>query len=129
VYSSDLRLFVAKTGAYFYPDALVTCGSGRTASDQEDTIANPQVLIEVTSKSSQTYGRGAKFHHCRTIPALRDYLIIDQFRILVEHYSRQPDDAWLFREYASPESVITLPSIGAELNISGIYRDVEFSST
>ena len=29
VYSSDLRLFVEKTGAYFYPDALVTCISGQ----------------------------------------------------------------------------------------------------
>jgi Uma2 family endonuclease len=128
VYSSDLRLFVEKTSAYFYPDVLATCSAGHAANDLEDTITDPQVLIEVTSKSSEAYDRGAKFHHYRNIPSLGDYLIIDQFRILVEHYSRQPDGAWLFREYASPELVIALPSIGAELNISGIYRDIEFTS-
>jgi len=127
--SSNLRLFVEKTGAYFYPDVLVTCGPERAGNDLQDTITNPQVLIEVTSKSSETYDRGAKFHQYRTIPSLSDYLIIDQFRMLVEHYCRQPDGAWLFREYASPDFVIALPSIGAELNISGIYRDIKFSST
>jgi hypothetical protein len=36
--------------------------------------------------------------------------------------------ARLFREYASPELVIALPSIGAERNTSCICRDIEFSS-
>jgi hypothetical protein len=41
------------------------------ASDLEDTIIDPQVLIEVTSKSSETYDQGTKFHHYRTVPSLR----------------------------------------------------------
>ena len=129
VFTSDLRLFVPNGGNYFYPDVVVTCESMRIEGGRGDIFTNPILLIEIISRSSESYDRGVKFRQYRSISSLRDYLIIDQFRILVEHYSRQPDGAWLFREYASSEFVIALPSIGAELNISGIYRDIEFSST
>lgn len=126
VFSSDLRLHVEKTNAFFYPDLLVACGAAR-ADDLKDIIDTPRVLIEVASKSSANYDRGVKFSHYRTIPSLNDYLIVDQFQLLVEHYSRQPDNAWRFREYNSMTDAIELPSIGARLNLADVYRRVEFT--
>jgi hypothetical protein len=46
VYSSDLRLRVAPTGLYTYPDVMVVCGELEFADDQKDTLLNPTVIVE-----------------------------------------------------------------------------------
>lgn len=53
VYSSDLRLNVAATGLYTYPDVTVVCGAPQFSDDQKDTLApadsphqrHPQSLV------------------------------------------------------------------------------------
>ena len=86
---------------------------------------NPVVLIEVLSKSTQDYDRGEKFASYRNIPTLREYLTVNQYKIHVEHWSRQSDEQWLSKEFHDLNATIRLASIGIELSVAEIYRKVE----
>ncbi len=67
VYNSDMRVKVSVTGLYTYPDLTVVCGKPRFDDDQEDTLLNPTVIVEVLSKSTEAYDRGEKFAMYRAL--------------------------------------------------------------
>jgi Uma2 family endonuclease len=43
-------------------------------------------MAEVLSKSTQDYDHGETFSAYRTVESFREYLLIDQYSIHVEHY-------------------------------------------
>lgn len=53
VYESNMRLQVAATGLYTYPDAMVVCGETQLVENRTDTLLNPIVIIEVLSPSTE----------------------------------------------------------------------------
>ena len=93
--SADLRVKVDDTGLYTYPDVLVVCGKPEL-EQPGDTLLNPQVVIEVLSESTEAYDRGRKFEQYRAVASIKDYLLVAQDKVLVEHYSRQPDGRWIY---------------------------------
>jgi Uma2 family endonuclease len=67
VYSSDMRIKITQTGLYTYPDVTVVCGKAQFEDEHEDTLLNPTVIVEVLSPSTESYDRGKKFQHYRTL--------------------------------------------------------------
>src|SRR6185436_11448086 len=57
VSASDLRLRVSPTGLYTYPDVIVVCGEPQFADNQNDTLLNPTLIVEVLSDSTRDYDR------------------------------------------------------------------------
>lgn len=129
VYPSDMRVKITPTGLYTYPDVVIVCGRPQFDDDERDTLLNPTVLVEVSSPSTEDYDRGDKFEHYRTLPALVDYLLIAQERLHVEHYQRQPDGAWLLREYRALDQVVELAAIGCQLTLADVYEKVQIEAT
>ena len=126
VFFLDVKVHVPATGLYTYPDIVVTCGPIAALDKHQDTLTNPLVIVEVLSPSTRNYDRGEKFQHYRSIPSFREYLVLAQDEIRVEHHVRQPDGAWIFREHTALTDVVHLASIDCNLNISTLYADVEF---
>jgi Uma2 family endonuclease len=124
VHSADLRLGVQAGALYTYPDVAVVCGNPEFSDECGDIVLNPIVLIEVLSESTKEYDRGEKFASYRTIPSLKEYLTVDQYKIHIEHWSRQPDGRWPSQQFHDRQDVIKLESIGVELRVSEIYRKV-----
>ncbi len=62
-YSADQRVKIDRTGLYTYPDLLIVCGRAEFDPDHRDILYNPQVIIEILSKSTESYDRGLKFLH------------------------------------------------------------------
>ena len=75
--------------------------------------------MEVLSSSTEEDDRGEKFRHYRTIPTLRDYILVAQDKVEVEHHARQADGSWVFRELRTGQSV-RLPE--GEMPIDPLYR-------
>jgi Uma2 family endonuclease len=124
-YPSDMRLKVVSTGLFTYPDVMVVCGQTLFDDEQQDTLLNPSIIIEVLSKSTEGYDRGEKFAHYRKVPSLTDYLLVSQSKVHVEHYVRQPDNHWLLSESDALESVVRIASINCELSLAEVYDKVE----
>jgi len=125
VYSSDLRVRVRPTGLFTYPDVVVVCGAAEFADDQDDTLTNPTLIVEVLSESTQNYDRGQKFQHYRTLPSLREYLTVGQDAVHIEQWTRQPDGRWLLTESSDPAAELVFDSIGVRIGIATLYEKVE----
>ena len=76
VAGSDLRIQIARSGPYFYPELSVVCGEPELADDQKDMLLNPVAIFEVLSKSTEAYDRGQKFAQYRRMESLRDYVLV-----------------------------------------------------
>lgn len=125
VYSTDLRVKVSAAGLYTYPDVVVVCGAPRFEDEQKDTLVNPKVIVEVLSKSTQDYDRGAKFEQYRTIESFTEYVLIAQDKPHVEHFIRQPDGRWLLAETNRLDDRIELETITARLALADAYEKVD----
>jgi Uma2 family endonuclease len=121
-----MRVKVRATGLYTYPDVMVVCGEEQFEDDVEDTVFNPTVVIEVLSKSTETYVRGAKFEHYRKIDLLQEFLLVAQNRPRVELFTKQKDGRWILSETEQLDDVIKLTSIDCELALKEIYLKVDF---
>jgi Uma2 family endonuclease len=128
-YANDMRVKIAPTGLYTYPDIVVVCGAARFDDEQRDTLLNPTLLVEVLSKSTEAYDRGEKFAHYRKLDSLAEYLLIAQDKVHVEHYLRQPDRQWLLSETDDLHHTVHVPAIGCELAVAEIYDKVDLSTS
>jgi len=126
VAANDLRLYIGKHNVLTYPDVIVTCGPDVVYEGDPDTIADATLIIEVLSPSTQKYDRGEKFRYYRSLPSFAEYILLSQDTIGAEHYTRQPDGAWLLREIVDPAAVIQLNSIGCTLPLGPLYDRVQF---
>jgi len=124
VYSADLRVHVTATGLTTYPDLSVVCGRPESPPGDPHAVANPAVLVEVLSATSEAYDRGEKFAHFRRIPSLQHYLLVAQRRRRVELYTRGGDGRWTFVE-AGPGESLELNAIGGALAIDDVYEGFE----
>jgi len=126
-YNADLKVKVEATGLLTYPDVSVVCGQQRFLDDQEDTLLNPIVIVEVLSDSTEAYDRGKKFEHYRQIPSLREYLLVSQKEPRIEQFIRQPSGEWTLKEAAGLSAEIKLPSLGVVLAHSEVFAKVQFT--
>ncbi len=121
-YTSDLRIYVEAVGLATFPDGSVVRGPvDQHAPSPKDTALNPTVLLEVTSDSSEEYDLGTKLEAYRTIPSLRDYVIVShrERRIIVHH--RGESGTWTSR-VAITGGTVEVESVGVTLVVDEIYR-------
>ena len=124
VFSSDLRVNVAVTSMYAYPDLTMVCGHPQYHAKDRNIVLNPTLLIEVLSDSTAGYDRGPKAAHYRRLPTLKEYLFVSQDERLVEHYRRSDNDQWLLTA-STGERTIPIHCLDAEISLDEIYARVE----
>jgi Uma2 family endonuclease len=105
---------------------LVTCGPKQLLDTRRDTLTDATIIVEVLFPSTKDYDRGEKFRIYRSLASFSEYLQLAQDEMRAEHYARQPDGSWLFREFTGPTDEIELTSIGCRLNLQSLYERVEF---
>jgi len=123
VITNDMRVKTGPKGPYFYPDVVVFCGEPQFEDNVFDTLLNPILVIEVLSPSTEAYDRGEKFAHYQALASLKEYILVSQDRVRVEHY-RLIKTQWVQTEFQAPEEVLPLVSIECELPLRHIYRRV-----
>ncbi len=123
VIGNNMRVKTGAKGAYFYPDVVVFCGEPQLEDNVFDTLLNPTLVVEVLSPSTEIYDRGEKFGRYQELASLREYLLVAQDRVYIEHY-RLIESAWVPTELRSLDDVLSLVSIGCELRLQDIYRRV-----
>ncbi|MDP9194843.1 MAG: Uma2 family endonuclease [Acidobacteriota bacterium] len=123
----DLRLKVNPTGMYTYPDIVAVCGEVQLEDDRFDTLLNPTVIVEVLSGSTEAYDRGEKFAHYRRLDTLREYVLVAQDKIRIEHFRREGEE-WILSEVSGLDATLHLGSIDCHVAVAAIYEKVEFES-
>ncbi len=126
IFSSDQKVDIGQAGLYAYPDIAIVCGQPIYDDQAGDMLRNPTLLVEVLSPATEKYDRTEKFRRYQSCASLRDYVLIAQDRVLVEVFSRQADDRWLYQAAYDLDSTIALESIGCTLALADVYRRVSF---
>lgn len=129
VYSSDMKVKIAKIDKYTYPDIAITCGEEQFEDKEEDVLLNPIVIIEILSDSTEAYDRGNKFFHYQYINSFTEYVLVSQDAFKVEKFIRQKNNKWLYEALHDADDALTLESIDCKLPMKEIYRKVEFEQT
>ncbi len=117
--NSDLRINIAGTNDYTYPDVTVTCDE----RDQTTTqfITYPCLIVEVLSKSTEAYDRGGKFRLYRNNPVLQDYLLVNSTCMEMDLYHKKETGEWIIINYQEGDTV-ELKSINLSFQIEQVYR-------
>ncbi len=118
--TSDLRVRTA-SGLTTYPDVTVVCGKSEKATDDPHAVTNPTLLVEVLSESSEAYDRGAKFAHYRSIPGLKEVLLVDFREPALTSLVRNADGSWMV-SFAQPGDTLVLRSLDVRLEVDALYR-------
>ncbi|HEY6463025.1 MAG TPA: Uma2 family endonuclease [Polyangiaceae bacterium] len=122
IYSSDVRVRVRATGMTAYPDLSVVCGRLETDPDDSKAIANPVVIVEVLSDSTEARDRGVKAAHYRHLVSLREYVLVAQHERRIEVHRRNEAGRWELFEYEAGQRA-ELASIGCVVPVDDVYRD------
>lgn len=89
--------------------------------DHFDTLLNPILLIEILSKSTESYDRGRKFEFYREIESLQEYVLVAQDRKSIEVFYRNEQGSWSLRE-SKDDSIVMM---GHTLALDEIYKGVQ----
>ena len=114
-------------GMFSYPDVVVICGEPEFHDEFKDIVVNPTAIVEVLSKSTESFDRGEKFTRYQVWnPTLQDYILISQDKPQVEHFHRLPDGAWKYKLYAGLKASVKITSIQFTLKLAEVYERVKF---
>ncbi len=122
-YAADMKVWIPSRSAFLYPDTVVTY-EPQFLDGREDVLLNPRVVVEVLSPSTESYDRGTKTELYRSLPSLRDLLLVSQDEMRVTHHTRVAD-GWESRELSGPEATVTLSSFQSSFPLSALYRGVD----
>ncbi|MBD1845398.1 Uma2 family endonuclease [Cyanobacteria bacterium FACHB-63] len=127
IFVTDQRLWIPEKRIYTYPDVTVVAQPLQYQPGRRDTIMNPCFIAEVLSKSTRSYDKDQKFTAYRTIPEFREYLLIDQYTIHVEHYVKSDDRRWILVDYDDENAEISLSSVSCRFIVSDLYNKVDWT--
>jgi Uma2 family endonuclease len=124
-YDSDLRVRT-RSGLTTYPDVTVICDA--IEGDELDPLAitNPTLIVEVLSRSTAEYDAGEKFEHYKTLPSLRQYVLVSDRDHSLEVRTRADDGEW--RNAIVREGEIAELCVDARLDVRELHEAVARSA-
>lgn len=124
VFISDMKLHVKTWKAYYYPDVMVVCDP---ADNQSYFKEQPILVVEVLSPGTESTDRREKMLAYRTLPSLREYVLIAADKRHVEIYRRDDHDEWQLAVTNGGAS-LPLESVACRLTLDEIYEDVRLDA-
>ena len=126
VFMADLRLWIPDYRLFTYPDVMIVEEPLELLAGRRDTVTNPLVVAEVLSDSTEKYDRGDKFKMYRSVPSLKEYLLLSQTRVHVEHFVKNEHGQWTLSDYEGEETVVKLATVPCAVTLKELYDKVDF---
>ena len=118
--SADARLYARELHVAFFPDVSVVCGPVEF-DPVKKAILNPILIVEVLSPdSTEKRDRGEKFEFYKSIPSLKEYVLVSQHEPRIEVSRRQKRGGWSPHR-AKVSGIVKLESIKCELVVKEVY--------
>jgi len=120
VFAENMKVQLADEGI-LYPDVMVTCG--KTEAGDEQAFTDPKLIIEVLSPSTKGYDKRDKFILYRTLPSLREYVLIDPEKRQVEVFTLAEAGAWLLTDQTNA-GALTLRAVDLVLPFEQVFKGI-----
>ncbi|MFN2390896.1 MAG: Uma2 family endonuclease [Pyrinomonadaceae bacterium] len=127
VYVGNMRV-QNSSNRFTYPDVIIVSGKPSFSDNQFDVLLNPTVVVEIFSKNTNTQDITEKLESYLAMESVREYLLIKEDEMRVEHYAKQSAKQWVYRIYNDREEVITLESISCKVSLTEIYSQINFET-
>ena len=124
VLTSDQRVHVPTTGLYAYPDVTVACGERRYKNDKPPSLLNPDLIVEVTSPTTEDFDRGSKFVHYQAIESLREYVVVSHSERRVDTYRRTDSGHWVYAAFKADDA---FEALGGSIKVADLYAEVDLA--
>lgn len=128
IYSSDQRVNLKACEKYVFPDLVIVCEKRiieKTGNGLE-ALANPGIIIEVLSESTESYDRGEKYECYQTLESLQEYVLVSVKKRKIEVFARNTPFEWIQRIYNDENSLVKIGN--CEVELAEIYRMVTFDT-
>lgn len=126
IYIGDVKLWIPRYHLYTYPDVMVIQGAPVYQGSANTIVTNPLIIVEVLSTSTKSYDRTDKFRFYRSIPDLKEYIMVEQNEYYIEQYAKNTEGQWVLTEYDSEQAILSLQSIEFKLPLIDIYEGIDF---
>jgi Uma2 family endonuclease len=121
---TDARLRVTRSQVHYYPDVVVSCGPELQRLDPGlRAVSDALLVVEVLSPNTEATDRREKLLAYRTLPSLKEYVMVSQDEARVEVHRRTGDLSWEILEYSGEED-LELASVGLRLPLGEVYDGV-----
>jgi len=127
VFIGNVKLWIPAYLEATYPDVMLIEGEPNYYSTGKTTVMNPALIVEVLSKSSQNYDRGEKFYYYRSIPELREYILISEYQFYIMQLNRTTQGQWILSEFRNDRSELSLQTVKFDISFEEIYENVNFA--
>jgi Uma2 family endonuclease len=121
-FNSDQRVHIPRNSLFTYPDLSIVCGEPVTLNNDQFNILNPSILIEVLSSSTKSYDRGEKFKLYRSIPTLKEYVLVDSEAVGIEAWYINKQGHWELKEYKDRDKALLLRTLNLKVPLAEIYE-------
>lgn len=122
VAAADQRVRLATTKAWVYPDLVVSCAP-RFEPPRPQTLVNPELVVEVLSRSTEAHDLTAKLAHYRATESITELVFVHLREQLVEHHRRVDGSRWLVSLVRAGD--VELSGTGTTLAIDEVYAGAE----
>ena len=125
VLGSSVKMVIPDHQGDFNADVSVVNGPseyGMTQKGRENKtrIKNPEIIVEILSKSTRKFDEGEKLAYYKLIPSLKHILLVDQNKPFASVYSRtDAPNEWLNHDYWTLDAIVRLGDL--ELPMREIY--------
>ena len=116
VFVLDIKVQIAATNSYYYPDVVLSC---EPVADDSYVIDAPCLIVEVTSPTTEATDRREKLRAYQTLPTLKDYWIVNPNEAAVECWQRTPQ-GWAV-QYATTSDSLYVSCLQADITLQSLY--------
>ncbi len=126
VMGSDMKIYIEAFHQVRYPDVLVVSEKLEYYQGNNNLLINPLMIVEVLSPGTKAFDSGTKFEEYKSIPSLKEYVLVSQTMPYVTSYFRQADGLWNIKTVRGLETSVELKSIQSSIPLSDFYEDIVF---
>ncbi|MBF0179759.1 MAG: Uma2 family endonuclease [Magnetococcales bacterium] len=109
-----------RSGSFYQADLAVSC-TGFGQSDRY--LPDPLLIVEILSPSTQTHDRGNKVADYRTLPSVREIVLVSSTAVHVELW-RRTDEGWRVMDLIGRDTRLGLESVDAEVTLAELYAGI-----
>lgn len=131
---SEVKVRIEKTNSFVYPDAMLICGdietseqdqNIETSEQDQNAVVNPILIVEVLSNSTERHDRSDKFRMYCSLPSFREYVLIDQYKAIVDVLYKADPTYWKMTSAIGLDQSFYLHTLDLEVQMTTLYRGVQ----
>lgn len=125
IYLSNMHVQLSENN-FSYPDVVVVKGDPHFTGNESDVLTNPTVIVEILSEHTLFQDKTEKLEQYLAMDSVREYLLVDQSKMRVEHYVKQNQKQYMYKIYTEHDEMISFDSLDCKTVLSELYAKITY---